>query len=161
MIKIIDGDLLESGADIICHQVNCQGKMNSGVAKAVREKYPEVFEEYIKAFTQVPEFSSLLGHAQGVVVDGHKRIIFNLFAQDNYGYDGKQYTDIQALRNCFEDVHNTVNTLEGMNHNEMLRIAMPYKIGCVRGGANWNEVYAIIEEVFSDCNVELWKLDKG
>ena len=37
MIKIIDGDLLNSEADIICHQVNCQGKMNSGVAKQIRE----------------------------------------------------------------------------------------------------------------------------
>ena len=29
-----------------------------------------------------------------------------------------------------------------------MTIAMPYKIGCVRGGANWDEVYAIIQEVF-------------
>lgn len=160
MIKIIEGDLLESGADIICHQVNCQGKMNSGVAKQIRKKWPKVYEQYIKAFTQVPNSSSLLGHAQGVLVDCNKRIVFNLFAQNNYGYDGKQYTNIQALKNCFEDLVSQIKELEEP-YNIPLRIAMPYKIGCVRGGANWDEVYAIIEDVLRDHYVELWRLDRG
>ena len=42
MIKHIKCDIFESGADLILHQVNCQGAMNSGVAKQVREKYPNV-----------------------------------------------------------------------------------------------------------------------
>ena len=45
--NIIDGNLLDSDATVICHQVNCQGKMNSGVAKAIRNKYPRVYEEYV------------------------------------------------------------------------------------------------------------------
>lgn len=40
MIKHIKGDIFQSGADVILHQVNCQGVMGSGVAKQVREKYP-------------------------------------------------------------------------------------------------------------------------
>ena len=158
MIKIIDGDLLESGADIICHQVNCQGKMNSGVAKAIREKYPEVYERYIEVCKDANS-KELLGHAFGVQVD-ENTIVSNLFAQNNYGYDGKQYTDLDALKECFVDLSFKVKGWE-WNKGHSLRIAMPYKIGCVRGGANWNEVYAIIEEVFIDCNVELWRLDKG
>lgn len=43
-IKFIEGNLLDSTTDIICHQVNCQGKMSSGVAKAIREKYPKVYD---------------------------------------------------------------------------------------------------------------------
>ncbi len=38
---------------------------------------------------------------------------------------------------------------------ETSKIAMPYKIGCVRGGAVWQEVYARMEEVFKDCEVEV------
>lgn len=45
-IKIIDGDLFTTNAKIICHQVNCQGEMNTGVAQQVREKFPHVFEGY-------------------------------------------------------------------------------------------------------------------
>lgn len=46
MLKHIKGDIFESGAQVILHQVNCQGVMGSGVAKQVREKYPIVFEYY-------------------------------------------------------------------------------------------------------------------
>lgn len=155
MIKIIDGDLLESGADIICHQVNCQGKMNSGVAKQIREKYPEVFEEYMR-LCKISNSESLLGHAQYVPVGVGKPSIYNLFAQYNYGYDGAQYTDINALRESLERVYKTVKAI-GIN----LRVAIPYKIGCVRGGADWNKVYSMIEEIFTDIDVELWRLDKG
>lgn len=42
MIKHIKGDIFQSSADVILHQVNCQGVMGSGVAKQVREKYPDV-----------------------------------------------------------------------------------------------------------------------
>ena len=31
----------------------------------------------------------------------------------------------------------------------------------VRGGANWEDVYALIETTFREVNVELWRLDKG
>ena len=34
---------------------------------------------------------------------------------------------------------------------------MPYKMGCCRGGADWNTVYGLIEKTFSDCKVELAK----
>ena len=161
MIKIIDGDLLNSGADIICHQVNCQGAMNSGVAKQIRHKWPEVYSAYIAMCEyrrQRPE--SLLGYAQSVNIYSTKQFIINLFAQCNYGYDGQQYTDVKALKECFEQVR-TIMSSVGRVGGISPRLAIPYKIGCVRGGANWDEVYAIIEEVFHDCDVELWRLDKG
>ena len=45
-----NGNLLDSSADIIAHQTNCSGSMNSGVAKAIKEKYPRVYEQYMKAY---------------------------------------------------------------------------------------------------------------
>ena len=46
MVTFHNGNILDSGADYICHQVNCQGAMNSGVAKAIRTKWPEAYNEY-------------------------------------------------------------------------------------------------------------------
>ena len=42
-------------------------------------------------------------------------------------------------------------------------VAMPYKIGSCRGGAEWNDVYNIIKQVFdkSNVDVEIWKYDLG
>ena len=39
MIKVINGDLFNSTARFIVHQVNCQGKMGSGVALQVKQKF--------------------------------------------------------------------------------------------------------------------------
>lgn len=167
MIKIIDGDLLNTDAKIICHQVNCKGKMGSGVALHIRNKYSHVFDEYSKICS-----SEMLGKVQlvpvheeyveidpgNIAIPSNEQYICNMFSQDNYGYDGQKYTSLEAIRKCFE----TVKMLTLSKNNLYgAKIAMPYKIGCVRGGADWNEVYAIIEEVFKDCDVELWRLDKG
>ena len=48
MVTVVKGNLLNASEKIIAHQVNCQKKMNSGVAKAIREKWSDVFEKYQK-----------------------------------------------------------------------------------------------------------------
>lgn len=156
MIRHIKCNIFESGADIICHQVNCQGIMGSGVAKQVREKYPEVFQKY-KASCQLAKDnpSGLLGGTQWIVTsDG---IIVNLFAQENFGYDGKCYTDYKALKRCLKTVHLL------MEEEKQKTIAFPYLMGCHRGGGSWDVVYKIIEEVFaySDCEVLICEYNGG
>lgn len=155
MIKHIKCDIFKSGADIICHQVNCQGVMGSGIAKQVREKYPEVFTYYKKLCDEYrTKFGShaLLGGMQ--IVPIRSGWIANLFAQDQFGYDGKCYTNYDSLRRCLEKVkdefHNTI-------------IAIPYLMGCHRGGGDWNIVYKMIEEVFgdSDCEVLICEYNGG
>ena len=48
------------------------------------------------------------------------------------------------------------------NNNFSATIAMPYKIGCYRGGADWDEVYSMMQKIFNelDTHVELWKLNQ-
>ncbi len=50
MIKIIEGNLFDSQADILCHQCNCQGVMGSGVAAEVKKQYPQVYKAYRKDY---------------------------------------------------------------------------------------------------------------
>ena len=59
-IKYFDGDVLTSTAPIIMHQVNCKGSMNSGVAKAIKEKWPVVYDEYLRFYQNIPA-NALLG----------------------------------------------------------------------------------------------------
>ena len=154
MIKHIKCDIFESGADVICHQVNCQGAMNSGVAKQVRDKYPWVYATYKRACDNAHNSGlRLLGRTQQVFIDEHKSIL-NIFAQDNFGYDGNCYTDYDALRNCLEIINNHF-------HNKI--IAIPYLMACHRGGGDWNVVYKMIEEVFvdSDCEVLICEYNGG
>lgn len=77
MIEYCNGDILDSGADLICHQVNCQGAFGRGMAGAIRQRFPEVEKTYKKMTRQWVEkengdTSRLLGRvsAQPVEQDG-------------------------------------------------------------------------------------------
>lgn len=161
MLKIIEGNLFDSSARIIAHQVNCQGVMGSGVAKQVKDKYPDVFQEYATLCHSAESSRDLLGksyllHSDGSQIefgeDYEGIYVANLFGQDKYGYDGKQYTDIDALGDALVNLYGQASIL-GID-----TIAMPYKIGCFRGGASWPRVYMILEAIFRKIDVELWRL---
>lgn len=158
MIEHIKCDIFESGADVICHQVNCQGVMGSGIAKQVREKYPFVYEQYRKLCDMCSEERSiLLGQTQITptpINDKEWKYIANLFAQESYGYDGKCYTNYDALKECLLYVKRYCSDKV---------IAIPYLMGCHRGGGDWNIVYKMIEEVFadSDCEVLICEYNGG
>lgn len=150
MINHIKCDIFESDADFILHQVNCQGVMGSGVAKQVRDKFPKVYDEYKEWCNTIP-LSVLLGEIQFVNTQkdygtSFKGII-NLFAQNNFGYDGNRYTSYDALRNCLEQVKGCI-----VSKNT---IAIPYLMSCYRGGGDWNVVYKMIEEIFNDSNIDV------
>lgn len=46
MIKIIEGNIVDAQTDYIIHQVNCQGEMNTGVAKALRDYDEGIYIHY-------------------------------------------------------------------------------------------------------------------
>jgi O-acetyl-ADP-ribose deacetylase (regulator of RNase III) len=46
MLHYKKGNLLEVKEGIITHGVNCQGVMGSGVALAIKQKYPSAFYSY-------------------------------------------------------------------------------------------------------------------
>lgn len=152
MIKHIKCDIFESGADVILHQVNCQGVMGSGIAKQVKEKYPKVYESY-KNRCDFYSPKALLGSAQfvGTHIEYNTPFagIFNLFGQEKFGYDGKCYTDYIALYKCFEKVKDSLKSLLTPKRGKYI-VAIPYLLGCCRAGGDWNIVYKMIEEVFSD-----------
>ena len=76
-----EGDITSLKRGLILHQVNCQGAMNSGVARAIRDKYDVVYDEYRKLWGPLqfrPE--ELLGQAQFVELS-EELVIGNLFGQ--------------------------------------------------------------------------------
>lgn len=157
MIRFENISLLEADVDYICHQVNCQGKMNSGVAKAIRERWPIVYTTYWNTFLSE---SNLLGKILLVDINEYEPrtwpkqpTIINMFSQEFYGYDGKRYTSYDAFDNCLQKIKETVP--------KGSKIAFPYKIGCDRGGANWNIVLTMISEALgTDYNITVCYLER-
>lgn len=154
MITIKNGNLLVNSDQltVICHQVNCQGKMASGVAKSIRTQYPKVYECYRDLFTDDSyDPFELLGGTLKVPIDDNFSVI-NMFSQLNYGYDGKRYTSYDAFYSCLEQIKKMTT--------EKDLIGFPYGIGCVRGGASWSVILAMMEDVLKDRNVIIYKYEE-
>lgn len=160
-IKSFNGNLLDSTAPLICHQVNCLGVMGSGVAKGIKDKWPVVFGKYKEYADKViaennGNTSALLGKVLPVSVSQTQKVL-NYFSEELYGGGGKRYTNYEALYQCLE------KTADYCEKNGIDRIALPYKIASVRGGADWDVVLAMIKAAFKKTNVtvEIWRLDLG
>jgi O-acetyl-ADP-ribose deacetylase (regulator of RNase III) len=167
MIYFHTGDLLKTKYQYICHQVNCLGKMNSGIAKAIREKWPIVYEKYDEEcnswhawadahFDKEPvnrAAEAMLGMAQLVPISKTQTVI-NLFGQGSYGYDGRRYTSYDAFWMCLGRIKEIVP--QGSS------IAFPDHIGCCRGGANWNVILSMIDAVLGeDYEVHIYRLEEN
>jgi O-acetyl-ADP-ribose deacetylase (regulator of RNase III) len=152
MIKFVHGNLLDATENIICHQVNCQGVMGSGLAKQIRDKYPSVYLKY-NSFCNGKSPKELLGQMQIVQLSGDKGVA-NLFGQLNYGRDKSViYTDYHALHNSFLQLKDFAEFRE-------LSVAIPYNIGCGLANGDWNVVRGIIETTFKDCDyVTIYKYE--
>lgn len=145
MIEHVFGDILKftEPGTIICHQTNCQGVMGAGLAKQIRNAYPNAYQEYKNKCTTYTS-SKLLGTVQLVdVLPGVK--VANCFGQEYFGRN-KRYTDYNALESCF------LYLKRYANNNNIKTIAVPYGIGCGLAGGDWNIVRDIIKCVFSDWN---------
>lgn len=151
MINFFDGDILESGSEIICHQVNCQGVMGSGLALQIREKYPIVFSKYKELCDAEENKKDLLGRVQLVTVDKNT-VIANCFGQFTFGRDENvTYTSYEALKECFE-------FLGKLSGGCGYSLAIPFNIGCGLGNGDWEVVLEIINKKIpknADCSI--WK----
>lgn len=143
----IYGNIVTGAYDIFCHQVNCRRVMSSGVAKQIRDKYPEVFQAYAR---KIPVLGDILPVS---CFDG--RICVNLYAQDGYGRD-KQYTDYQAFQKCLDSL---VDFLATQRQDAV--VAFPYNIGCGLAGGDWSVVEKLLEDFSRKIrqNVAIVKFD--
>lgn len=144
-IRYIKGDVLTSPIPMIIHQCNAQDTMGSGVAKAIRDKYPKAYEDYIKYFELIPK-AKRMGMIQITRVSP-ERAICNLIGQYHYLPRGVRHTSYDALTSGFEELK---KQFAG-------DIAMP-KIGCGLGGGDWQVVEAIINSIFNDRDVYIYEL---
>jgi len=149
-VIIVHGDLLKASEDIIGHQVNCKGVMGSGVAKLIKEKYPEAFEFYKEKCNATADKQKLLGVCQ-LVESANGKTVANLFGQLKYGRGKEQYTDYAALEGALIDLKN-----KAMQTNSS--IALPFNIGCGLANGSWDVVSKMIDEIYSDYDVSLYKL---
>ena len=151
MVSIVRGDLLNTDADIICHQVNCQGVMGAGLAKQIADRWPYVKKEYIKFCNAADDKHSLLGEICMVAANGgHQKkddpVIANIFGQEYYGRSGV-YTDNTALMHALKKLN---------TYCRGKTLAFPYGFGCGLAGGDWYDVEQLLVKYLPDCNVKIY-----
>jgi O-acetyl-ADP-ribose deacetylase (regulator of RNase III) len=143
----IIGDLLQQhDVDVIVHQVNCQGVMGAGIAKQIREQFPNTYETYRKHCYNEAWKESLLGTCLYTKEDRFD--ICNAFGQNFYFRNSVQ-TQYDKLEMCLKDV---AKKYKGKT------VGLPWLIGCGLAGGDWTIVEAMIRRVLFEeggCSVLL------
>jgi len=138
-MKVIKGDLLKIELYQIAHGCNAQGVMGSGVAKAIREKWPEAYEFYKNTHDEV---GLRLGKTISVPTEDGTKLIHNCITQKFYGRNGQRYVNYAALSKCLTEIATKSDT-RVERYNSM---AIP-EIGCGLGGGSKKVFYDIIEDI--------------
>lgn len=150
MIKEIKGDLLTSGADILCHQTNYVGVMGAGIAYAIKTKLltPEQYMEYQK-YCQL-HGAAALGSVQFIHLS-NGQYVANVFSQDDFYSKRKDtITDYGAMEKALIEVDKFALA-------NRLTVAIPGYMGCGIAGGDWDRVKPIIRQIFKyspiDCMI--------
>lgn len=153
MIHYIRQDVTKVEKGVIAHGVNCQGVMGSGVAKAIRRRWPIAYDRY----KQMPTGKSMLGtaHIVNVSEDGSNSLwVANCYTQVFYGFNGR-FANPDAILNSLWDA------LSYADYHH-LDLYMP-KIGAGLGGLDWEtEVKPIVEEADRRwCRTDIYVCEWG
>lgn len=132
-MKLINGDITSLDRGVIIQQVNCQGVMGAGVAKALYTKWPIIKQKY-ECFSSRSHKEALYGMVQTINVTP-QLTVYNSFSQFGYGTQEKQTNESMLINN----INMICKAYAGVNaqSGNYIPVYVPYGIGCGLGGGNW------------------------
>jgi O-acetyl-ADP-ribose deacetylase (regulator of RNase III) len=135
-MKVLDSNLLLEDSGIIVHGCNAQGVFNAGIAKQIREKYPQVYLDYKNKHNQ---FGLQLGDI--IITKINSNLFFvSAITQKYYGRNkNKIYVSYNAILHCFQKINE-------LALKENLEVKFP-KIGCGLANGNWH----IVKDIINSC----------
>lgn len=141
MIRELTGDLIHEAdhgqLDLIVHGCNCFCTMGAGIAKQIRDRWPEAYEADLKTVKGDRSKLGTCSYAKLVKTKvGSPLQIVNAYTQFNYGRN-RRNVDYDAVQAC-------MRYISGITPPDV-RIGMP-RIGCGLAGGDWDIVYDIIRE---------------
>ena len=146
MLKFENGNIVTGNYPVFCHQVNCKGVMGSGLAKQIRDTYPEVYGKYRQ--------QSALGNNLGQVLavrTNDNRLCINMYSQDDYGRT-KCHTDYMAFKRCLQKI---AALMKSAGMSRFKTIAFPYGIGCGLAGGDWRIVLKMLQSLADEIQQDV------
>jgi O-acetyl-ADP-ribose deacetylase (regulator of RNase III) len=159
MIIEVMGDLLETqNCQVICHQCNLYHTFGAGIAKSIKDKFPEAYVQ--DRATSYGDPKKLGSYSSARVSDPQGTsilYIINLYCQDGIGGQDRR-TSYDAMVKVLETLHSHLLALR--KKGKLYSLGIPYKMGAGLANGNWNIIRAIIESVFetSPMSVYIYRL---
>lgn len=135
MLKFVEGDFFDYEADIRINTVNCVGVMGAGVALLFKEKYPEMYKQYVKDCKEgilKPGKPSLWSEGD---MFSKQTYIVNFPTKDHW----KNKSKYEYIEEGLVWLENFLSTVSGKT------VTLP-ALGCGHGGLDWNIVKEMIEK---------------
>ena len=140
-VQIVKGCLLDAfdkgEVNVIAHCCNAQSKMESGIAKSIKERYPKVYYEYLEHLSISKDWSGgSLGTIHYVNLGEHPdgwrdKKVYNLIGQEFYGLD-KRYVNYGALSQCLCAMSTGLTQRSELTVNDYDTIGFPFKMASDR-----------------------------
>ena len=151
MYKEIDGDLIKLAKqkhfDIIAHGCNCFCTMGSGIAKTVKEEFPNA---YLADLRTVNGDINKLGNYSEAKIENLQLTILNCYTQYGYNTSEKPF-DYEAFTLCMRKINQKFSTY---------KIGLPL-IGSYRAGGDWNMIKEIIKKELTRMDVTIVKFNEN
>lgn len=149
-IEYNPGNLLACAELVVVHGCNARGGFASGVAGAIRGKWPFAYRVYadthakhgLKLGEIIWAFDVIKGRAASDECAG--RIVGNMITQPNYGRTGEKFVDDAAVWAGMVRLNASIPFLRDAYGPLVERVAMP-RIGAGLGGGSWPELAGLIE----------------
>lgn len=136
-MKQVEGDLLALALagefDVIVHGCNCQNQMGAGIAKAIKQVFPEAYDADLATTKGDPDKLGTITHAL-IERDGARFTVVNAYTQLHWRGRGVK-VDYDALARCMRAV---AASFDGQ------RIGYPL-IGAGLAGGDWSRIAPLID----------------
>ena len=142
MIRVIVGNIFDTGAAAIVDPVNCDGAMGRGLAKEFRARFPRMYPSYARLCHEGKLRPGTLQYHRSNLLT-----IINFPTKDHWMAD----SDMEYIRkglDCF------IATYESF---KIKSVAFP-ALGCGEGKLKWSEVCILMHEKLKSLpiDVEIW-----
>lgn len=153
--EVVQGNLLDSDAQYLCHQCNCVTNRAAHLAAAVFARFPyaNIYQERSYPHAPTDANSDSPGH---IVVRGdgqNQRFVINMLGQY---YPGKpKFPDgsrdgFKARQSAFQQCLTRISQIIGLHS-----LAFPWMIGCGAAGGDWSTYLPLIEQFSDDVSAEV------
>ena len=170
-IFVCDGDLLkdfDNGTiDIFAHGCNCLNRMGAGIAKTIKEKYPEMYKADTVKYKSIEDQKERTGYDDDKVSHlgdlschkfGELKYGFNLYTQVHYFYKfGQKPFRSDALKSAMLKMHNMIKQINV--DNKQISVGFP-RIGSGLALGDEKEIQQMIFDEFKNSpNIKVYIYD--